>query len=372
MVSSRIIPTGRQSEKIPAAGFSHAYTSRGSRATYYNLFEAKIVIARFRVRGTLRQRPTTRMCLRRSHPNSTVQCALLALTLITVFYLFPSTSLAKEPSAATADLFGFVADPQGAAVADASVALFPANRQVALATTTDPQGRFDFHVVVPGTYRLTAAAPGFIAVSVNVDLMAGESVQRDVQFLQLASQTQQVKVVASEPAALTPDPSQRIVVHDEALEANPGRPGAPISIPGLPIETASGGIKAPQYFAPGVAGDHGEPIAQFFQVGNFLYPNNLPANAHGNGYADPNMLIPLTIESVGVDGGAVNVRQGNNSVDLAATYIPRQRFNDFFQFTGDYRDADIIGGWAPSNPNTNAWIAGEFAFGNGFLDRLEH
>src|SRR5579885_3333909 len=70
------------------------------------------------------------------------------------------------------------------------------------------------------------------------------------------------------------------------------RPGAPISIPGLPIETASGGIKAPQYFAPGVAGDHGEPIAQYFQIGNFLYPNNLPANAHGNGYSDPNILIP--------------------------------------------------------------------------------
>ena len=47
------------------------------------------------------------------------------------------------------------------------------------------------------------------------------------------------------------------------LDANPGRPGAPISIPGLPIETASGGIKAPQYFALGVAGDHGDTIAQY-------------------------------------------------------------------------------------------------------------
>jgi len=312
------------------------------------------------------------MCLRRSHPNSTVQCALLALTLITVFYLFPSTSLAKEPSAATADLFGFVADPQGAAVADASVALFPANRQVALATTTDPQGRFDFHVVVPGTYRLTAAAPGFIAVSVNVDLMAGESVQRDVQFLQLASQTQQVKVVASEPAALTPDPSQRIVVHDEALEANPGRPGAPISIPGLPIETASGGIKAPQYFAPGVAGDHGEPIAQFFQVGDFLFPNNLPANAHGNGYADPNPLISQGIGAVQVDGGAFNVREGNHAVNLAAAYLPRPRVEPFSNLTGDYRDIDFATAWSPSNPNTNAWIGIEAAYGNGYLNRLEH
>jgi hypothetical protein len=62
------------------------------------------------------------------------------------------------------------------------------------------------------------------------------------------------------------------VIHDQVLDANPGRPGAPISIPGYPIETASGGIKAPQYFAPGVAGDHGEPIAQFYQIGDFCIP----------------------------------------------------------------------------------------------------
>jgi hypothetical protein len=105
-----------------------------------------------------------------------------------------------------------------------------------------------------------------------------------------------------------------IVIHDQVLDANPGRPGAPISIPGLPIETASGGIKARQYFAPGVAGDHGEPIAQFFQIANYLYHNNLPANAHGNGYADPNFLIAPVIEAVTVDGGAFNVREGSRQV----------------------------------------------------------
>ena len=40
----------------------------------------------------------------------------------------------------------------------------------------------------------------------------------------------------------SPDPSQKVLVREELLDANPGRPGAPISIPGLPIETASGEI----------------------------------------------------------------------------------------------------------------------------------
>src|SRR5215470_13098170 len=297
-------------------------------------------------------------------PNSAASSSLLASAVIAVLCLLPSVSRAKEPSGATADLFGFVADPQGAAVADASVTLSPTDRQVALVTTTDQHGRFEFNGVASGPYRLTAAAPGFIALSVSINLTAGESAQRDVQFRQLASQTQQVKVFASEPAALTPDPSQRIVVHDEALEANPGRPGAPISIPGLPIETASGGIKAPQYFAPGVAGDHGEPIAQFFQVGDFLFPNNLPANAHGNGYADPNPLISQGIGAVQVDGGAFNVREGNHAVNLAAAYLPRPRVEPFIQLTGDHRDIDVASGWSPSNPNTNAWIGIEAAYGN--------
>ncbi len=174
------------------------------------------------------------------------------------------------------------------------------------------------------------------------------------------------------PDILSPDPAQRIIISDEALDANPGRPGVPISIPGLPVETASGGIKAPQYFAPGVAGDHGEPIAQFFQIGTYLVPNNLSANAHGNGYADPNPLIPATIESVEVDSGAFNVREGNHAVDLSTTYTLRDRVEPFLSLTGDYRDGDVTAGWSPPDLDKHFLVALEAAFGNGFLDRLEH
>src|SRR5271166_2170473 len=267
---------------------------------------------------------------------------------------------------------GRVLDPQGAPVSQARVKLVNAAGAAVGETHSDEQGRFTLDGIDPGVYQLIAESPSFVTVVQNVSIGPGQQQQVSLQFQQLAAVHQSITVVASAPSVMTPDPAQSIVIHDQVLDANPGRPGAPISIPGLPIETASGGIKAPQYFAPGVAGDHGEPIAQFFQIGNFLFPNNLPANAHGNGYADPNFLIPLTIDGVTVDGGAFNVRNGNNSIDLAATYIPRQRFNSFVQLTGDYRDVDLIGGWSPSNPQTNAWIAGEVAFGNGFLDRLEH
>jgi len=161
----------------------------------------------------------------------------------------------------------------------------------------------------------------------------------------------------------------KVFASEDLLDANPGRPGAPVSIPGYPIETASSGIKAPQYFAPGVAGDHGEPIAQYIQVGSYLVPNNLSANAHGNGYSDPNIYIASAIESVQVDGGAFNVREGNHALNLAAIYGLRSHLDPFLTLTGDYRDITATAGMSPS---ANSWAAMEGSFGNGFLDRLEH
>ena len=167
---------------------------------------------------------------------------------------------------------------------------------------------------------------------------------------------------------VSPDPAEKVFVRQDLLDANPGRPGAPVSIPGYPVETASSGIKAPQYFAPGVAGDHGEPIAQFLAVGGYLLPNNLSANAHGNGYADPNILIPEVIGTVRVDGGAFNVREGNYAVNLAVTYGLRSRLDPFLTLTADNRDADLVGGLQLNQ----GWMAGEASYGNGFLKRLEH
>src|SRR6185437_2602826 len=100
--------------------------------------------------------------------------------------------------------------------------------------------------------------------------------------------------------------------------------------------------------------------------------NNLSSNAHGNGYADPNIMIPATLEGVQTDGGAFNVREGNHAEDLSAIYVLRPRFEPFVTVTGDYRDADIVAGWSPEGPDVKSWVAVEAAYGNGFLDRLEH
>jgi hypothetical protein len=192
-----------------------------------------------------------------------------------------------------------------------------------------------------------------------------------IRMNQLSTRIENVNVTAdiNETDVLSPDPGEKVFVGQDLLDANPGRPGAPVSIPGYPIETASSGIKAPQYFAPGVAGDHGEPIAQYIAVGSYLVPNNLSANAHGNGYSDPNIFIPDILESVQIDGGAFNVREGNHAVNLAATYGLRSSLDPFLTVTGDYRDISVVTGFSPV---PDSFVALSAAFGNGFLDRLEH
>ncbi|HVJ08174.1 MAG TPA: hypothetical protein VM554_07305 [Acidisarcina sp.] len=187
----------------------------------------------------------------------------------------------------------------------------------------------------------------------------------------LALSLKESVMVYAHEDALAPDPSASAFSREDLLPADPGRPGIPFSIPGYPAETASGGIKAPQYFAPGVAGDHGEPVVQFFQIGDFLFPNNLTANAHGNGYADPNLLIPAILGGVEVDNAAFNARYGDHSINLAVNYSLRDRLAPFLQLTSDGRDGDVSAGWSPRNSARLAWIVVEASFGNGFLARPE-
>src|SRR5216684_2165562 len=232
------------------------------------------------------------------------------------------------------------------------------------ATVGDQQGNFRL-TLGPGDYKLQVSAQGYSSVTVPLTISA------DTEMKIQLGESSTVTVVAGGDEVASDLPAQ-IYSREDLIDANPGLPGVPVSLPGLPVETASGGVKAPQYFAPGVAGDHGEPIAQYIQIGDFLFPNNLPANAHGNGYADPNLLIPAAIGSLQTDAGAFDVRHGNNAVNLSVAYDLRPRLEPFVQFTGDARNYDVATGWSPRNPQVGAWLGFEGSGGDGFVALPEH
>lgn len=266
---------------------------------------------------------------------------------------------------------GTILDPAGTPVSAAHVQI--AASRLRVTAVTGPHGSFSVPLPAWGLYTIRIQASGFSPITRQFQLTPA-STPLTLQFRQVAAAAQQVIVSAgvSDISLTDPDPSQKVMVREQLLDANPGRPGAPVSIPGMPIETASGGIKAPQYFVPGVAGDHGEPLAQYIAVGGYLVSNNLSANAHGNGYADPNIYVPSALASVATDGGAFNVLEGNHALNLAAVYSLRPQLRRFLTLTGDYRDLDLTAGFAPSNPATKAWLALEANYGNGLMRILEH
>lgn len=239
---------------------------------------------------------------------------------------------------------------------------------------TSDCGSFAFDSLAAGEYTLKAESTGLAVIERTVVATDGAKVALDLRFARAATRQESVTVTAdvSDVGVFLPDPAERILIREEALDANPGRPGMPVSIPGIPVESPAGGIKPPQYFVPGVAGDHGEPIALFFQVGGYLFQNNLPANAHGNGYADPNVIIPLAIGNVQTDGGAFNVREGNNSENASIVFGLRERLEPMLRLTVDSRDVNLIAAWSPADPADRFWAAAELSYGNGFLRRLEH
>ena len=286
--------------------------------------------------------------------------------LLSLFWLHSSSFGAKVA------VSGKVTDPDGRPMVGAQILLRDNAGFIVSKTVSDGNGLFRL-AAEPGRYQILADAPGFQEIGQLLLLeRGGTQVSLIVNTLSTRYESITVTADVQDGGILSPDPSQRVYVRQETLDANPGRPGAPISIPGLPIESASGGIKAPQYFAPGVAGDHGESISQHIQIGTFLLNNNLSANAHGNGYADPNIMITQSLDGVQTDGGAFNVREGNHSQNVAAIYQLKPKLEPFLTLTGDYRDADITAGWSPNTPRTLSWLAVEAAYGNGFLNRLEH
>ncbi len=255
-------------------------------------------------------------------------------------------------------LDGEIVSADGKAVPGATV-----TAQNIVSSPSDAHGHFTL-MAPRGITHVVARAEPYATFAADLDLQSNQTLHIELR------QHESVTVHAGEDV-LSPDPSTEAYTREDLLAANPGRPGVPFSVPGFPSETASGGIKAPQYFAPGVAGDHGEPIAQFFQVGNFLFQNNLTANAHGNGYSDPNLVIPAAIGGVQVDNAAFNARYGDHSINLAVDYTVRDQLAPFVQLTSDGRDGDISASWSPGNTTHPAWVAAELSFGNGFLARPE-
>jgi outer membrane cobalamin receptor len=79
------------------------------------------------------------------------------------------------------------------------------------------------------------------------------------------------------------------------------------TVPGVIITQHAGGGKANQYFLRGFNLDHGTDFAVFLDD----MPLNLPSHAHGEGYADMNIVIPELVQRIDYEKGPYYADVGN-------------------------------------------------------------
>jgi hypothetical protein len=109
----------------------------------------------------------------------------------------------------------------------------------------------------------------------------------------------------------TSDAASQGVIRGELLQDIPLlRPGEALeTVPGLVVTQHSGDGKANQYFLRGYNLDHGTDFALSVDG----VPVNMPTNAHGQGYADLNFLIPELVDRINYRKGPYFADNGNFS-----------------------------------------------------------
>src|SRR5260370_22911311 len=70
---------------------------------------------------------------------------------------------------------GIVQDPSGGNVVNATVALLNNATQVKQDTKTDSSGNYRFVSLAPGSYTITAQAPGFVKTDVSVTVQTSQN-----------------------------------------------------------------------------------------------------------------------------------------------------------------------------------------------------
>ena len=105
------------------------------------------------------------------------------------------------------------------------------------------------------------------------------------------------------------DAASQGVVRSEDLQNLPLlRPGDALdTVPGMVVTQHSGDGKANQYFLRGYNLDHGTDFATFIDG----VPVNMPTNAHGQGYADLNFLIPELVQRINYGKGPYFAEEGD-------------------------------------------------------------
>ncbi len=210
----------------------------------------------------------------------------------------------------TPQVSGTIVDTSGAVIAGATVLVRSANGTVQRKTQSGANGSFIISGLPTGDYRLVVSNSGFETkeMPVTIGITEAPAPVRIALNVSSVSTTLNVKGREDSLVGIANSATQGTVGATELQERPILRAGEVLeTVPGVIITQHAGGGKANQYFLRGFNLDHGTDFALSLDG----MPLNLPSHAHGEGYADMNIVIPELVERVDFQKGPYYANVGN-------------------------------------------------------------
>lgn len=179
-------------------------------------------------------------CHRRHWSNNFAQTHLLLLLVVMMAAIRVSAQ-----TSTTGDIAGVVTDPTAAVVSDAPITLKNVETGSSASTSTNAQGSYNFSLLQPGNYSVSANVAGFQKVLKTVRVTLGTSVTVNLQ-LSLSSQVESVDVSDQVTGVQTEDANLQTNFNAQqiALLPNPGNDLSAVALtaPGVVMNTTGGSV----------------------------------------------------------------------------------------------------------------------------------
>ncbi len=201
---------------------------------------------------------------------------------------------------------GTIADPTGATVANASLKLTNTATGVSNETKSDNSGNYRFVSLAPGTYRISATAPGFGASEVSIALTTGQDLSVPLS-LTVAGTSTSVEVTAATPIIDTSEVRNQQTIAPKELEAVPLAGRNMINLVTLAPGVSGRGLSAAG--SPGSAAD------------NFATEQQVDASANGRS-SNANMYVVDGLDvTSNIRPGVLNLTPNPDAIQESTTAV---------------------------------------------------
>ncbi len=239
-----------------------------------------------------------------------------SLRLLVTLLLMAGTTWAQY----TANIQGNVADPSGAAVAQAKVTIENLATHITATATADAEGGYRFLSLAPGSYQITVEAAGFSKANTTVTLETNQNLSIPIA-MKVGAATESVTVTAENPLVNVTETRNEQTLQTQELSTLPmaGRNMLSLSTiaPGVTGLGLAGG--------PGVAS--GTPGAN---AGNFSTEEAVDVSANGQGTVANMWIIDGLDVTSSVRQGVLNltpnpdvIQESNNQVNTYSSEYGR-------------------------------------------------